>query len=219
MFDVGIPFSSSYDFTSFKWPERDLVCGGADLEPGTILDAYRQGLFPMPIEGELMWWSPIERGILRPGDLKVSKSLRRSLRDFSFTVDTEFENVIDRCADPRRPGGWISDPIKDAYVKLHEAGWAHSIETRDADGLLVGGLYGIAMGSFFAGESMFHAKRDASKAALVHLVGIMSDTEKWLIDTQWSTPHLASLGVTTVSRSTYLTLLSEIIGVSSGFSP
>ncbi len=122
----------------------------------------------MPHGDLLLWWSPMRRGVLRPGDLRISRSLARSVRRFTTTSDTAFTDVIDACADPSRPGAWIDRPIRDAYVRLHELGWAHSVEVWDGASL-VGGLYGVAIGSLFAGESMFHRATDASKVALVDL--------------------------------------------------
>ncbi|MDR7085469.1 leucyl/phenylalanyl-tRNA--protein transferase [Aeromicrobium panaciterrae] len=185
------------------------MAGGADLEPGTIVDAYRHGAFPMPHDGELLWWSPMQRGILVPSTLKVSRSLKRSVRQLSVTVDESFEEVIDACADPTRPGSWIDGAIREAYVNLHRLGWAHSVETRDADGALVGGLYGLSIGGLFAGESMFHKVTDASKVALVALTEIVGDSE--LIDVQWCTPHLESLGVVEWPRVTYLEALPALV--------
>ena len=206
----------------------DLVAIGADLEPGTMLEAYRRGIFPMPagVPGDPMYWfSPVSRGVLRPRDLRVSRSLRRSLRDFEIRVDTAFEEVVAACADPSRPHGWISADIEAAYARLHRLGWAHSVEAWQ-DGQLVGGLYGLALGGLFAGESMFHRVTDASKVALVGLVRLLGEpapsgagstttpagrsrTER-LVDVQWSTPHLASLGVTEMSRDDYLRLLPQL---------
>lgn len=193
---------SSWVFDSSTWPDDDCVAAGADLEPSTIVDAYRAGAFPMPHEGELLWWSPTQRGVLSPGDLRITRSLRKSMRHFTVTTDQSFAEVIDACADPARPGAWIDSSIRAAYVRLHELGWAHSVETRDADGVLVGGLYGLSIGALFAGESMFHRATDASKAAFVELVRLVGDDG--LIDVQWSTPHLASLGVRQWSRGRYL---------------
>jgi leucyl/phenylalanyl-tRNA--protein transferase len=158
------------------------------------------------------WWSPDPRGILRLPDLRVSRSLRKSLRRFEIRVDTAFGEVVRACAAPDRDGRWITPEITAAYTGLHEAGWAHSVETW-RDGRLVGGLYGVAIGGLFAGESMFHAERDASKAALVGLHAILSedDDPRRLIDVQWQTPHLATLGVTEVSRDTYRALLAEAL--------
>jgi len=185
-------------------PDGPVAIGG-DLSPGTLLAAYRGGLFPMPVgrRGRIGWWSPDPRGVLVPEGLHVSRSLRRSMRSFELRVDTAFESVVRGCADPRRPHGWINADILDAYVRLHDLGWAHSVETW-FDDELVGGLYGIAIGAFFAGESMFHRRTDASKAALVGLVELLRDTEHTLIDVQWTTPHLSTLGVVDIERDEYL---------------
>jgi leucyl/phenylalanyl-tRNA--protein transferase len=192
-------------------PEDDLVGVGADLEPGTVLTAYRQGVFPMPLgrrRDPMAWWSPARRGVLPLPALVVSRSLRRSVRDFEIRVDTAFEEVLAACSAPDRPGGWIDDRIATAYHRLHDLGWVHSVEAW-RDGRLEGGLYGVAVGGLFAGESMFHRARDASKVALVGLVDLLSDEHSphRLIDVQWVTPHLASLGVGEVSRDDYLARL------------
>ncbi|MGE3956163.1 MAG: leucyl/phenylalanyl-tRNA--protein transferase [Vicinamibacterales bacterium] len=200
---------------SDEWPDQDLVAGGADLEPPTLLDAYAQGLFPMIVSAlpdTLGWWSPDPRGIIPLDGLRVSRSLRQSLKRFEVRVDTCFEQVMLGCADPRRPDGWITREFVDAYVRLHELGWAHSVEVFDAEGTLAGGLYGVRIERFFAGESMFHRQRDASKAALVALVSLMSDSGMTLLDTQWVTPHLASLGAVEIPRSAYLARLARAIG-------
>lgn len=193
----------------------DLVGLGADLEPGTLLAAYRRGLFPMPGDtphDPLLWFSPVHRGVLPLDGLKVSKSLRRSLRDFEVRVDTAFEQVVAACADPSRPQGWIDDRIRTAYVHLHTLGWAHSVEAW-RDGRLAGGLYGVAIGGLFAGESMFHRETDASKVALAGLVDLLHDAYagQRLLDVQWSTPHLASLGVVEIDRSDYLARLDAAL--------
>ena len=197
-------------------PDDDLVALGADLEPGTVLSAYRHGLFPMPLgpEDPMGWWSPVRRGVLPLDALLVSRSLRRSCRDFEVRVDTAFAEVVDACADPRRPHGWIDDRIREAYVHLHGLGWAHSVETW-RDGRLEGGLYGLALGGLFAGESMFHRARDASKVALVGLVDLLRDehAEQRLIDVQWATAHLESLGVTEIGRDAYLARLPALLEV------
>jgi leucyl/phenylalanyl-tRNA---protein transferase len=215
---VGVPVEpppSIWEFPSPArfHPEDDLVATGADLEPGTVLAAYRAGLFPMPIGGRrapMAWFSPVRRGVLRPRDLHVSRSLARSLRRFELRLDTACAGVIDACADPRRPSGWIDEQIRAAYLRLHALGWVHSVETW-REGRLVGGLYGVAIGGLFAGESMFHHETDASKAALVGLVKWLDDGEDRLIDTQWRTQHLASLGVAEVSREDYLRLLEDVL--------
>ncbi|MGD9962220.1 leucyl/phenylalanyl-tRNA--protein transferase [Nocardioides sp.] len=191
----------------------DLVAVGADLEPGTLLAAYRAGLFPMPTgTGEMHWWSPDPRAVLPLEGLIVSRSLRRSCRSFEIRVDTAFADVIAGCADPRRPQGWIDSGIEAAYTRLHELGWAHSVEAW-RDGELVGGLYGVAIGGLFAGESMFHRVTDASKVALVGLVEVLSDGQPRVLDVQWRTDHLASLGVVELSRARYLARLPELLQV------
>jgi leucyl/phenylalanyl-tRNA---protein transferase len=191
----------------------DLVAVGADLAPGTLLAAYRAGLFPMPSGGgDMQWWCPDPRGVLALDSLVVSRSLRRSCRDFEIRVDSAFGEVISECADPRRSQGWIDSGVEAAYRRLHELGWAHSVEAWQDD-VLVGGLYGVAVGGLFAGESMFHRVTDASKVALVGLVDIMSDGRHRLLDVQWCTPHLASLGVVEVSRQEYLAGLPALLRV------
>ncbi len=201
--------TSPWVFDRRDWPNDDCVAAGADLEPGTLLEAYRQGAFPMPSDGELLWWSPMQRGVLVPRDIKVSRSLKRSMRGFVMTVDESFEEVIDACADPSRSGAWIDASIREAYVRMHELGWAHSIETRLPDGTLVGGLYGLSVGALFAGESMFHHATDASKAAMAAVAEIVGDAG--IIDTQWQTPHLASMGVAQWPRERYLDRIKELV--------
>ncbi len=192
--------------------QDDVVAIGADLEPGTLLAAYRSGLFPMhlPDRGPLAWWSPVRRGILPVDGMWVSRSLRRSVRRFDWSVDEAFVDVVAGCADPARPHGWITPGIAEAYVELHRLGHAHSIEVWES-GRLVGGLYGVNIGGLFAGESMFHRMADASKVALVRLVEIMATTSDPLIDTQWQTDHLASLGGIEISREDYLDRLDHAI--------
>lgn len=193
---------------------EDLVGMGADLRPGTLLAAYRRGLFPMPGHGSTLWWSPVERGVLPLEGLVVSRSLRQSTRRLEVRVDTAFAEVIRACADPGRTGSWIDEQIVDAYTELHHLGWAHSVETW-REGELVGGLYGVAIGGLFAGESMFHRVRDASKVALVALVDLLRDEHVGdrLLDVQWATDHLATLGVVTVPRPTYLHRLGVALDV------
>ena len=206
-----------WGFDPASWPRDDAVAVGADLEPATVVWAYRTGAFPMPLDDvtPMVWWSPERRGVLRPGRLHVSRSLRRSLRRFETRIDSCFEQVVACCADPGRQGGWISEDIRAAYVRLHALGWAHSVETYDADGRLVGGLYGLAVGGLFAGESMFYRQRDASKVALVALVDALADehAHRRLIDVQWQTPHLARLGVEEIARADYLAMLPTLVEV------
>jgi len=207
------PPSTAWLFPDPTTADDDLVGLGADLEPGTLLGAYRRGLFPMPDgddAGPMLWWSPRQRGILPIDGLRVSRSLRSSVRRMEIRVDTAFSEVLEACADPRRPAGWIDRDVVDAYTRLHELGWAHSVETWQ-DGRLVGGLYGVASGGLFAGESMFHRVSDASKVALVGLVEILRDeyADQRLLDVQWRTDHLASLGVVEVSREEYTARLAK----------
>ena len=192
--------------------ENGVVGVGADLEPGTLLAAYRAGLFPMPVNegGTIAWWSPDPRGVLPLDGLRMTRSLRRSCRRYSVTMDACFDRVIEACADPARPSGWIDDNMRRAYITLHDLGWTHSIETWD-DGELVGGLYGVHIGGLFAGESMFHRATDASKVALVALVAHLRAIGAPLLDVQWTTPHLASLGAVDIPRSTYLVLLTDAV--------
>ena len=201
-----------------EWPDQDLVAAGADLEPSTLIDAYSRGLFPMLVSGMpgvLGWWSPDPRGIIPLDGLRVTKSLRQSARKFEVRIDTCFEQVMRGCGDPARAGGWITADFIDAYLLLHELGWAHSIEVFDRAGELAGGLYGVRIGGFFAGESMFHRQRDASKVALVALVETMRESGMTLLDTQWCTEHLASLGAVEINRTEYLRRLAGALhGVS-----
>jgi leucyl/phenylalanyl-tRNA--protein transferase len=199
----------------------DFIAAGADLEPGTLLAAYRQGLFPMPLDGPpgfrrrratIGWWSPNPRGIVPLDGLRVTRSLRRSVRDYEIRWSTAFREVVHRCADPSRPKGWITPAIVDAYSRLHELGWAHSVEAYDpVTGELAGGLYGVRIERFFAGESMFHIGRDASKVCLVALVERLAKEGALLLDVQWTTAHLVSLGAIDVDRAEYLERLGEAV--------
>jgi leucyl/phenylalanyl-tRNA--protein transferase len=199
----------------------ELLAVGADLQPGTLLGAYRAGLFPMPVSrrGPIGWFSPNPRGILPLDALRVSRSLRRSLQRFEIRVDTAYDAVLRACADPRRPHGWIRKDVAAAYRRLHDLGWVHTVEawTRpewspDGEPRLAGGLYGVSIGGLFAGESMFHRERDASKVALVALVELLSaDGRDRLLDVQWATDHLMSLGAVAVARPAYLALLREAL--------
>lgn len=195
-------------------PYDDLVGRGADLEPATLVRAYSLGLFPMPDAQGLLgsrrptWWCPVRRGVLPLDGVRVSRSLRRSARTMEVRVDTAFVEVVEGCADPSRDGGWIDDGIASAYLRLHELGLAHSVEAW-RDGELVGGLYGVSIGGLFAGESMFHRATDASKVALLGLVEVLRDEHAAdrVLDVQWATPHLTSLGVVEVPRPAYLSTL------------
>jgi leucyl/phenylalanyl-tRNA--protein transferase len=198
-------------------PDVDLVTVGGDLEPSTIINAYRRGIFPMEVTelpGVLAWWSPDPRGILPLDRLRVTRSMRQSARRYEIRVDTCFGRVIRGCADPSREGGWISEHVITAYTRLHELGWAHSVEVFDRDGQLAGGLYGVRVDGLFAGESMFHFKRDASKVALMALVDLMRTSGMLLLDVQWCTDHLASLGAVAITRQEYLAKLADAVAPS-----
>ena len=197
-------------------PGADLIAIGADLLPGTLLAAYRSGLFPMPVEprkrrSKVAWYSPDPRGIIPIDGLHVSRSMRRSFKRFEIRIDSAFVDVMRRCGDPSRPGRWITDEIVDAYAALYDLGWAHSIEVWRNE-QLVGGLYGVAIDRLFAGESMFHVDTDASKVALMALLDWLRERDAELLDVQWTTPHLASLGAIDVSRPDYLAMLAEAVG-------
>lgn len=185
--------------------DDDLICLGADLAPATLVSAYSNGFFPMPVGDRrrtIGWFSPDPRGVIPIDGLHVSRSLRKHLRRFRYSIDTCFERVMRECGDERRPHGWIDDDFVAAYTRLHQWGWAHSIEVW-LDDELVGGVYGVRIERFFAGESMFHRVTDASKAALVALVEVLSLDGCVLFDVQWTTPHLMSLGAIDVPRSEY----------------
>ncbi len=201
------------------WPHQDLVAFSDEFDPATALLAYRCGVFPMPLTRGGMreamgWWSPMQRAQLPPEALRVTRSLRQSAMRYTTTVDVAFHQVLGACADPRRPDGWIDDRIREAFTTLHQVGFVHSVETWDADGRLVGGLYGVHQNAMFAGESMFHDDvrgTDASKVALLRLVAELRRLGVDLLDVQWLTPHLASLGALAIDRDDYLDQLSEAL--------
>jgi leucyl/phenylalanyl-tRNA--protein transferase len=207
------PPPTRWELPAPRTADRDGIAGiGGDLEPGTLLAAYRRGLFPMPFgRRRLAWFSPDPRAIIPLDGLRVSRSLRRSVRRYDVRRDTCFADVMLRCADPRRPGSWITPAFVRAYTTLHQLGWAHSLEAFDDDGVLAGGLYGVRIGSFFAGEAMFHRGRDASKVALVALVEWLVAEGGKLLDVQWQTPHLASLGAVAIRRDDYLQCLAAAL--------
>lgn len=193
--------------------ETEIVGVGAGLEPGTLLAAYRSGLFPMRVGrgGPIAWWSPDPRGILPLEGFHESRSLRRSRRKFTIAVDTAFEDVMRACAEPHRPHGWIDDDFVVAYTELHRLGWTHSVEAWTGDGVFAGGVYGVAVGGLFAAESMFHRVTDAGKVALAALVDLLRAGGATLLDVQWTTPHLESLGAVDVPRAKYLELLASAL--------
>lgn len=179
-----------------------------------MLAAYARGMFPMDLpDGRLGWWSPDPRGVLDPTNVHVSRSLRRSLRAFDWTVDEAFGDVIRACRDARPGEVWITDEFVVAYERLHELGWAHSVEVWQG-GRLAGGLYGLELGGLFAAESKFHRVTDASKAAVVGLARLLAAAGGGrLVDVQWQTDHLASLGVGAIPRAEYLAQLPRLLAL------
>lgn len=192
-----------------------LLCAGGDLAPATILRAYSQGIFPWYSEGQpILWWSPNPRMVLFPDEFKVSKSLAKTARSDKFEIrfDSAFAEVTSACAAPRseQGGTWIVEDMQAAYSRLHQLGFAHSVESW-RDGELVGGLYGIAMGRMFYGESMFARATDASKVALVALVEKLKQDGFELIDCQQETRHLASFGARPIARTEFTHRLKDLI--------
>lgn len=194
-----------------------LLAMGGDLSVGRLLDAYRHGIFPWFNPGEpILWWSPDPRMVLVPGEVRVTRSLAKRMRNagFGLRVDTAFVEVMRACAAPREGAGgtWISSPMVAAYSRLFDAGYAHSVETW-RDGRLVGGLYGVAIGRMFYGESMFSREPDASKVALVRLARQLDAWGFGLIDCQMETAHLASMGARTVPRAAFTARLTELVNL------
>lgn len=189
--------------------DEGLVAVGSDLSPENLLKAYRNGIFPWFNEGQpYLWWSPNPRMVLFLDHLYVSKSLRKTIRDKVFTIkmDTAFDDVIHSCAKTERfeqEGSWITKDIIDAYKQMHSLGYAHSVEAY-SEGELVGGLYGLAIGKVFFGESMFHKAANASKVAFVHLVNFLQEHHFELVDAQQDTSHLRSLGASLLSREDFI---------------
>jgi leucyl/phenylalanyl-tRNA--protein transferase len=200
--------------TALREPNGLLAAGG-DLSAQRLLDAYRQGIFPWFSEGDpVLWWSPDPRMVMFPAELKVSRSLRKTLRCHRYEIrtDSHFRAVMEACAAPREghDGTWICGAMVAAYTELYERGYAHSVETW-IDGELAGGLYGVALGRMFYGESMFSRKTDSSKIAFVHLV---RQLERWsfaMIDCQMKTSHLASLGAREIPRAEFAQRLAQLI--------
>jgi leucyl/phenylalanyl-tRNA--protein transferase len=197
-----------------SWRPDDLIGVSREFDATLVLDAYRSGVFPMPTRKRLMgWYSPLLRGVLPLDGLRVTRSLRKMTKRYEIRFDSDFEAVLDGCANPEREGGWINRDIRTVYRRLHHAGHVHSVEAWTESGELAGGLYGVSLGGLFAGESMFHRPdigRDASKVALVGLVERLraAGPEGRLLDVQWATDHLASLGVVEIPRSEYLRRLA-----------
>lgn len=201
--------------TALREP-NGLLAASAELTSDCLLQAYRQGIFPWYEAGQpVLWWSPDPRMVLRTAELRVSRSLRKVTRRqrFEIRVDTAFREVMQACADmPRegQDGTWISNEVIDAYGELHARGFAHSVEAW-RDGVLVGGLYGVAIGRMFFGESMFSLQADASKVALVHLCALLRGLGMPLIDCQQETAHLASMGARPMPRQAFAEQLSALV--------
>jgi len=194
-----------------------LLAMGGDLSVERLLDAYRHGIFPWFSPGEpILWWSPDPRMVLLPQEIRVTRSLAKRIRNggFALRVDTAFADVMGACAAPREGTGgtWISPAMVAAYTRLFDAGYAHSVETWH-DGVLVGGLYGVAIGRMFYGESMFSRMPDASKVALVQLAWRLRQWDFGMIDCQMETSHLASLGARTMPRATFTARLAELVNL------
>ena len=211
----------SLEFPPAHTANRDgLVAVGGDLSVERLLLAYRSGIFPWPIfDDDLMtWFSPDPRAVLEPNDLVVSRSLRKRLKRFEVTFNQDFEGVITGCGEPApdRPSTWITPELKRAYLKLHELGFAHSVEAR-LEGTLVGGLYGVSVKGLFAGESMFSRVNDASKVALVALTQRLTERGFVLLDIQQATPHMLRMGAKEVSRRVYLQRLEGALQVTARF--
>jgi leucyl/phenylalanyl-tRNA---protein transferase len=201
--------------TALRDPNGLLAAGG-DLSAERLLAAYRRGIFPWYSAGDpILWWSPDPRMVLPPADLKISRSLARTLRnaDYAVRFDSAFAEVMRQCADTPRhgqPGTWISAEMQTAYQRLHELGHAHSVETW-VDDTLVGGLYGVTLGAAFFGESMFSCRANASKIALAHLCRHLSQQSFGIIDCQMETPHLTSLGARTMPRREFIATLKQLV--------
>ena len=192
-----------------------LLAAGGDLSPPRLLEAYRHGIFPWYSEGQpILWWSPDPRMVLYIDEFKVPRSLRKvaNKRPFEITVDSDFAGVIGACAGPRdgARGTWITSEMMHAYIDLHRLGYAHSVEAW-RDGRLAGGLYGIAIGRIFFGESMFAREPDASKVALMRLVSLLEQLNMPLIDCQQETAHLSRFGARPISRQVFAAELSRLV--------
>ncbi|MDC7125322.1 MAG: leucyl/phenylalanyl-tRNA--protein transferase [Spirochaetales bacterium] len=221
------PYLDENTRISFPLPEEasedGVVAWGGNLSPGMLLSAYSQGVFPWYDEFPILWWNPDPRCVLFPEKLHVSKRMERTLKSGKFIIksDSNFKDVITNCAKIKRKheqGTWINDDIISSYTKLHELGWAHSIEAYMSDSedgnsepVLVGGLYGISLGGCFFGESMFSKETDSSKAAFIFMVRELSKRGIKLVDCQIMNPHLASFGAENIPRQEYMILLDELL--------
>jgi leucyl/phenylalanyl-tRNA--protein transferase len=201
--------------------ENGLVAVGGSLDPDLLLVAYRSGVFPWSSDPVISWWSPDPRAVFELDGWKAHRSVRQAVRQggWTFTVDKSFEQVMRACAEPApgRESTWIGDDFVRSYVKLHERGYAHSLEVWEGE-QLIGGLYGVTLGGFFGGESMFNRRTDASKAAVMHLVERLRASGFTLCDAQVPTPHLARMGAVDIPRTVYLERLAKALEVEATFS-
>jgi leucyl/phenylalanyl-tRNA--protein transferase len=217
--EAGDPLEAFPPVESALEEPNGLLCAGGDLSPARLLEAYRRGIFPWYAPGQpILWWSPDPRAVLWPGEFHVARSLARTMRNrgYELRVDTAFDAVVQRCGDRalRPEGTWITPAMREAYGRLHELGYAHAVETW-LDSRLVGGIYGVALGRVFFGESMFSESRDASKVAMARLVSELRERGIELLDCQIPSAHLASLGVRSVRRSEFVALLQQRVDVRS----
>lgn len=223
MSSVYIPKLSPYNYL---FPDANIstkegvVAWGGDLNPNRVIAAYQKGIFPWFNEGDVpLWWSPDPRAILYPQEIKISRSLKKSIKKFNITFDNDFSSVISMCKDVRiknQEQTWILDETVKTFNELHRMDLAHSVEVYDEKGVLAGGLYGLCMGKVFCGESMFSVQRDASKVAFVALAKSLEKYD-FLIDCQIPNPHLLSLGVKAIKRDKFLKMFYSAIEKPSGF--
>ncbi len=217
------PYWLNHNTSNFEFPPIEsaltdpngLLAVGGDLSPDRLLQAYRQGIFPWFSDDQpILWWSPDPRAVAYPSEIKISRSLKKTLRKnlFQIKFDTHFKEVIEACAAPRTnaDGTWLTDEMQNAYLTLFKLGHAHSIEVWQNDEL-VGGLYGIAMGRVFFGESMFSRVTDASKIAFVHLAKILQEWNYALIDCQVTSEHMSSLGAVEIPRHVFIRHLANLL--------
>lgn len=208
------------DYVTFPEPSADdegLLCGGGDLSPEMLISAYRQGVFPWFNSDEpIMWWCPIERCVVQPGEVTISKNMKRLIRQKKYTVasDRNFTEVIQNCSSIKRrteDGTWISDQIIASYSLIHHLGIAHSFEVYNEEDVLVGGLYGVSLGKIFYGESMFSKESNTSKMAFIYLSEFLKSQDFELIDCQITNPHLISMGTKEMSRNDFLSKNERLI--------
>jgi leucyl/phenylalanyl-tRNA--protein transferase len=204
-----------FSLSENPWPV--LTDFGTSWDPKVLISAYERALFPMPLDIEghdvaIGWWSPATRAVFYPDQIRQTRSTRQSAKHFKVTFNQAFSDVVAECGNPDRPEGWINQDVISGYWKLHDLGLAHSVEVWQ-NKQLVGGLYGVVVGGIFAGESMFHKVTNASKVALGALGEALNDGQRRVIDSQWMTPHLKSLGAVELPRAKYADLVQELASI------